>query len=326
MNKSADGAINVLILSAGRRVELVKLFKETRDALKISGDVVAVDISKLAPALYFADKYEIVPRITSPDYVDSVISVCKKHGIKLVIPTIDTELPVLAAERQRIEKETGAIVNISSPECVDICNDKTKSACFFKENGFGVPYTYNDEELDEKKYSLPLFVKPRDGSSSIDAFKAETVSQLEFFRSYVKNPIVQECVEGTEYTVDAFIDFDGDIVSIVPRIRLAVRGGEILKGQIDMNKEIISDVEKLIKALKPVGHITIQGFLGKDGKMRYIEVNPRFGGGAPMSIRAGANSCEWLYRIAMQEKINPEQVKVDDKAVFVRFDDSLRIE
>lgn len=317
--------INVLILSAGRRVELVKLFKESRDKLEIKGKVVTVDISDTAPAMYFSDASEIIPRINESGYIDALIGVCKKYAINLIVPTIDTELKIIATEKQRIENETGAKINISSPECVEICGDKIKTAEFFRKNGFGVPYTYSEEELDDKKYTLPLFVKPKDGSSSINTFKVTSDEQLAFFRSYVKDPIVQECVTGKEYTIDAFIDFDGDIISIVPRIRIAVRSGEILKGQIDMNTSIIKDAEKLIKALNPIGHITIQGFLGEDGLMRYIEINPRFGGGAPMSIRAGANTCEWLYRIMAGEKIDPKGVKITDKAVYVRFDDSVRV-
>lgn len=322
---NSDKEINVLILSAGRRVELVKLFEQSRDKLNIKGKVVAVDISDTAPALYFADEFYLIPRIGEKNYIESIIDICKKCNISLIVPTIDTELHAIAENRERIEKESGAKINISSLECVDICGDKIKTAKFFRENGLGVPYTYTEEELLQKKYKLPLFIKPIDGSSSINAFKVETSEQLEFFMSYVKNPIVQECVTGKEYTVDAFVDFDGNIISVVPRIRLAVRSGEILKGQIDMNPLIIEDAKKLIKALKPVGHITIQGFFGEDGKMRYIEINPRFGGGAPMSIRAGANSCEWLYRILRGEKIDPKEVKVEDKAVFVRFDDSVRV-
>lgn len=317
--------INILILSAGRRVELVKLFKESRDSLNIKGKVVAVDISETAPALYFADEFYMIPRIGAPDYIESIIGICKKCNISLIVPTIDTELHIIAQNRAYIEEQCGAKINISSVESVDICGDKIKTAKFFADNGFGVPYTYTKEELEQKRYKLPLFIKPVDGSSSINAFKVETDEQLEFFLSYIKNPIVQECVSGKEYTIDAFIDFDGNIVSVVPRIRLAVRSGEILKGQIDMNPLIIEDAKKLIKALKLVGHITIQGFFGEDNKMRYIEINPRFGGGAPMSIRAGANSCEWLYRILRGEKINTADIKIQDKAVFVRFDDSVRV-
>lgn len=317
--------INVLILSAGRRVELVKLFKSTRDSLGINGKVVAVDISDTAPALYFADEHCLIPRINAPDYIPAIIEVCKKYSISVIVPTIDTELSIIAKNQELISKQTGALINISNFESVEICQDKTKSAKFFKENGFGVPYTYSEKELDEGNMQFPLFIKPKNGSSSINAFKVNNKRELDFFRQYIQEPIVQECVSGKEYTIDAFIDFDGNIISVVPRLRLAVRSGEVLKGQIDMNSDIIADAKRLIDKLQLVGHVTIQGFFGDDKVMRYIEINPRFGGGAPMSIRAGANSCEFLYKIASGEKIDQQKIHIEDKAIFARFDDSIQV-
>ena len=85
-----ENKINILVLSAGRRVELIKLLKEARDKLNIEGNVVAADMSETAPALYFADKRYILPRIGSADYVSKLIQICKNEEISLVVPTIDT--------------------------------------------------------------------------------------------------------------------------------------------------------------------------------------------------------------------------------------------
>lgn len=318
--------INVLITSCGRRVELVKEFVKARKNLGINGKIIAVDINRTAPALYFADYYELVPRINSADYIDSLISVIKKYNINLIIPTIDTELQVLADNKTRIKKETGAIVMVSDPVVIDICNNKIKSAEFFKKNGFAVPKTLTLQDIEDKNYTFPLFIKPLNGSSSVNAFKVNTERELSFFLDYIDDPIVQECVSGIEYTIDAFIDFNGKLISAVPRQRLQTRGGEILKGVIDMNENIISDITRMIDKLKPIGHITIQGFLGDDNIFRYIEINPRFGGGAPMSIKAGANSCEWLYKIMNGTDIESAEITVKDRMVFSRFDDCIMIE
>lgn len=317
---------NVLITSCGRRVELVKEFVKARKNLGINGKIIAVDINRTAPALYFADYYELVPRINSADYIDSLISVIKKYNINLIIPTIDTELQVLADNKTRIKKETGAIVMVSDPVVIDICNNKIKSAEFFKKNGFAVPKTFTLQDIEDKNYTFPLFIKPLNGSSSVNAFKVNTERELSFFLDYIDDPIVQECVSGIEYTIDAFIDFNGKLISAVPRQRLQTRGGEILKGVIDMNENIISDITRMIDKLKPIGHITIQGFLGDDNIFRYIEINPRFGGGAPMSIKAGANSCEWLYEIMNGTDIESAEITVKDRMVFSRFDDCIMIE
>lgn len=321
-----DMDTNVLITSCGRRVELVKEFVKARNNLGVNGNVIAVDINHTAPALHFADYYELVPRINSADYIDSLISVIKKYNINLIIPTIDTELQVLADNKTRIKKETGAIVMVSDPVVIDICNNKFKSAEFFKKNGFAVPKTLTLQDIEDKNYAFPLFIKPLNGSSSVNAFKVNTERELSFFIDYIDDPIVQECVSGIEYTIDAFIDFNGKLISAVPRQRLQTRGGEILKGVIDMNENIISDITRMIDKLKPIGHITIQGFLGEDNIFRYIEINPRFGGGAPMSIKAGANSCEWLYKIMNGTDIESAEITVKDRMVFSRFDDCIMIE
>lgn len=321
MNKE----INVLIMSAGRRVELVNCFKSSRDRLGIKGSIFAADISTSAPAIYFADKYFIIPRINEEGYIDAVIRICKDNNIALVVPTIDTELEILALNRERIEKESGAQVLISNYDSVVICCDKIKSAKFFEDNGFGIPEVITAEMVANNQYEFPLFIKPLDGSSSINAFKVNNKRELDFFMWYIKKPILQKCVSGTEYTVDCFIDFEGNIITVVPRIRLQTRSGEVLKGRIDKNQHIIGDVKRLVKALNLIGHITVQCFLSEDDEIKYIEINPRFGGGAPMSIMAGADSTENLYRLLRGERLEYNENYIDG-ATYSRFDNSIRID
>lgn len=321
MHSSTD--INILILSAGRRVELVNCFKAARDRLNINGDVCAADMSDLAPALKFADKKLIIPRISDERYIPEIIEICKTDNISLVVPTIDTELVKLAENKNAIEEQTGARVLISNVESVRICCDKTLTAKFFAENKFDCPVTYDITKRD--KLSYPLFIKPRDGSSSIGAFKVENRKQLDFFAEYVDKPILQECVAGKEYTVDCFCDFDGNIITVVPRWRIVTRGGEILKGKVEKNRYIIEDVKRLVTEFGLVGPITVQCFLTDDNKVKYIEINPRFGGGAPMSINAGADSCENLYRLLRDETLLYNE-DYEDGAVYSRFDGSVRVD
>lgn len=317
--------INVLILSAGRRVELVNCFKAARDRLKINGEVYAADISTTAPALYFADKFFIVPRIIADDYISSLISVCNENNISLIVPTIDTELEKLAQNKEEIERTTKARVLVSDFEAVSICCDKFKTAKFFGENGFGYPKVITEKDIETENYKFPLFIKPLNGSSSINAFKVNNKKELDFFIDYVKNPIVQECVTGKEYTVDCFSDFEGNIITVVPRLRIATRSGEILKGKIVKNEQIIQNVKSLIKSMGFIGQITVQCFLCDDGSIKYIEINPRFGGGAPMSIMAGADSCENLYRLLLGERLAYTE-NYQDNVTISRFDNSVKVQ
>lgn len=315
--------VNILITSCGRRVELVNCFK---NALKgYNGAIIGADAQEDAPALKFVDKSFILPRINSDNYIEYLIELCNKEEISLIIPTIDTELPKLSLNREYIENNTKAKVLISSKECVDICRDKIKTADFLKKNGFSIPYTLTAEDIINQNYKFPLFIKPFNGSSSINAFKVNNEKELNFFLDYIENPILQECVDGTEYTVDVFMDFSGDIFSIVPRIRIQTRGGEILKGKIDMNSLIIEDVRRLMGVLKPIGQVTVQGFLGADNVFRYIEINARYGGGAPMSIISGADSPLWLIKLLNGENIDINNIRIENGAIFSRFDCSVRL-
>ena len=312
---------NILILSAGRRVELIQCFKEAAKKLGVKSKIVAVDISTMAPAIYFADQQYQIPRVGETGYLESIIKICQDEEIQLIVPTIDTELTFLSENKEVIETATHAKVLVSSPEVIHICRNKKITQKFFEEHGFGVPREITEET---KSISFPVFIKPLDGSSSINAFKVNNESELTFFKEYVKNPIVQEYMEGTEYTVDAFLDFDSQILSVVPRERIAVRAGEIMKGKICKDEDIVNDVKRLLSILKPIGQITIQLMKTTDGAIKYIEINPRFGGGAPMSIYAGADSCEKLYRLLGGEKLSYTE-EYEDGAIFLRFDHSLKL-
>lgn len=315
---------NILILSAGRRVELIERFKRARKKLNIDGNIIAVDISKTAPAIYFADKFYMIPRIDDADYIDSIIDVCKKENIDLIVPTIDTELLKLAENREIIEENTNAKVLLSDIRVVSICRDKNNTQNFFEENGFGVPKLLSDDDIRNDNYTFPLFIKPKDGSSSINTFKINNKSELDFFMNYVSEPMVQEFMQGTEYSVDVFCDFDASPITIVPRIRIATRSGEIAKGKVVKDREIINDVKRMLEILKPIGHITVQCMKTQKG-IEYIEINPRFGGGAPMSIDAGADSCENLYRVLCGEKLSYNE-NYSDNTMFVRFDSSIMLD
>jgi len=255
-----------------------------------------------------------------PTYIDYIIDVCNKENIALVVPTIDTDLLLLSEKKSYIESKTKSRVLISSEEVVKICRDKTKTQKFLEDNNFKVPRMYTSEEL-KGDIEFPLFIKPKSGSSSINAFKVNNKKELSIYMDIIQDPIVQEFIEGEEYTVDVFLDFEGNVITIVPRLRIATRGGEISKGKIIKDREIINDIKRLMKVLKPIGHITVQLMKTQRG-IEYIEINPRFGGGAPMSIQSGADSCENLYRLMMGEKLEYNE-NYRENIMFLRFDKSI---
>lgn len=315
---------NILILSAGRRVELIRCFQKAAQKLNIKSNIVAGDCSLTAPGLYFADKkIKLEPIKEEEKYITSIISACKKEDIALIVPTIDTDLLLLARNKSIIEELTHAKLLISDIGIIKICRDKIKTQQFFEKYNFHIPRMYSKEELNKENIRFPLFIKPKSGSSSVNTFIVNDRDELDTFQSIVKDAIVQDFIQGDEYTVDVFLDFESNVISIVPRLRIATRSGEISKGRIVKDREIIQDILRLMSILKPIGHITVQLMKTEKG-IEYIEINPRFGGGAPMSIQSGADSCEYLYKLLMGEDLQYNE-NYKDNITFLRFDDSICI-
>lgn len=313
---------NILILSAGRRVELVQAFQRTLQERLPGSKVVAADAQRLAPALYRADEAVILPRLTASTYLDELRKTIVAFDIQIVIPTIDPELPLLATHRQEIETRTGARVVIAEPWVTRICNDKILTQKHICANGLLAPFTY-DFKTDVADKDFPVVVKPRAGSSSVGVHIAYSREELNYFTPRTKEPMVQHLVRGDEYTVDCFCDFNGNVVTVVPRLRIATRAGEILKGRIVKDRDIIMAVKSLLQCLPIPGHSTVQCFKTERG-VEFIEVNPRFGGGAPMSIAAGADSCSNLLRLVQGERLSYHD-DYEDGLTFLRYDQAVMV-
>lgn len=313
--------MKILFTSVGRRVELIQVFKEAARGLNIDLEIIGTDITESAPALYFCDKTVITPRIKEETYIPFLVKYCCDNGVDALIPTIDTDLLILSQNKERFGKTK---VFVSAEDKVKVCRDKRFTANYFNSIGLKSPYPIDDYKQYTQGY--PAFIKPKDGSSSIFAYKVNSFNELESYARQVPDYIVQPFVDGTEYTVDIFCDFEGNPIYITPRIRLAVRAGEVLKTKIVQDAKIIEEMKRLVRDYKPCGQITVQLIREKDtGDDFYIEINPRFGGGAPLSIKAGANSAEALLKIINGEQLQYTEFAAEDGAIFSRFDQSIKV-
>lgn len=312
----------ILFTGVGRRVELVQAFRQAANSLNVELKLYGVDIVGSAPALSFCDYVRKVCGMRDTDYIPQLLKVCETDHIDLLIPTIDTDLLVLSQNKEKFD-EIGTKVLISKSDKISICRDKNYTADFFESCGLKAPRTVNDYQLYHGPY--PCFIKPKDGSSSINAFKVENESELKIYAEQVGDYIVQPFIEGIEYTVDIFCDYEGNPIFITPRIRSAVRAGEVLKTEIAMDKKIIEECRKLIDKFQPCGPMTVQLIRqNRTGDDYYIEINPRFGGGAPLSMKAGARSAETILRMLSKEKVEYTDT-IDDGSVYSRFDQSVCI-
>lgn len=320
--------MKILFTSVGRRVELMQAFRKAADELNVVLTIIGADITVSAPALYFCDETRIVPRIKNEEYIPVLLDICEKEMVDCLIPTIDTDLLLLAENKRRFEA-FGTKVLISAVDKVKICRDKNFTADYFHSLGLKSPQSVNSVEKYEEKIrsgisGFPAFIKPKDGSSSIDVYRVENLETLKVYAEKIGDYIIQPYISGKEYTIDIFCDYDGNPVYITPRERLAVRAGEVLKTRVTQDNRMIDEMLTLIEAFKPCGQITVQ--LIRDEATSddyYIEINPRFGGGAPLSMKAGADSAKAVLRMLAGEELVYMEKAAKDGAVYSRFDQSI---
>lgn len=311
---------NILFTCIGRRVSLLESFRRAAKALRIKASFFGTDTTRLSPAIQLCDKRFFVKPINDPGYIKELQSIVKNNKVRLLVPTVDLDLKLLARARPEFEA-LGCRVLVSGPEVIDICQDKRKTHRFLLKNSFDTVQTMSIKAALSEKLTWPCFLKPWDGSAGRGNAVVNNRKELMFYSKRIPNPICQEFVKGTEYTCDVYVDFDMNVRCVVPRKRIEVRTGEVSKGQVVKNSRIMKKTAELIEKLGAgPGVITIQLIVTKNRGMKFIEINPRFGGGAPLSIKAGANFPKWILQELTGRKPDIRFDDFEDNLFMLRYD------
>lgn len=315
---------NILITSAGQRVSLVRAFQKEAKALLGDAKTLTVDMNPLlSPACRISDGFFQVKRVTDPSYIPELLEICRRESVKMIVPTIDTELQVLSAHAD-LFREQGIHVIVSSKTFVDSCRDKRLINEFFQAQGIDIP-----RAIDKNAPTFPLFIKPYDGSLSVDTFLVRSEAELTDYHRTNPKLMFMEYMDKQEYdefTVDMYFGKDNAVKCIVPRLRILVRAGEINKGLTCKNQVVQELKGKLGKIEGAIGCLTTQVFYGRtNDRIVGIEINPRFGGGYPLSYLAGANFPGWLIReYLMNETVDYTDAWEAD-LLMLRYDDEVLV-
>lgn len=307
--------MNILILSVGTRNKIVQYFKQT-----IDGIVVATDMSRLAPAIYEADKFYIVPRITEYEYLNIILNICKDENINAVLSLIDPELSLLAKNIDNFKK-IGVTVIGSSYELCEICFNKWSMFNWLKSHEYKCAKSYIDinefyRDLEKKVINFPVFVKPICGSASVSISKIYNPIMLENLLSHNDNLMIQEYLNGPEIGADVYIDMlSGDVVSIFTKEKILMRAGETYKAVSFKDPFLFNLIEDFVKKMGLLGQIDIDLF--KVNNEYYIsEVNPRFGGGYPHAFESGCNHMKMIENNIIG-KINKKNIGLYDEHIYM---------
>lgn len=329
--------MNILFTCVGRRTYLLKYFKEN---LTESDKIIATDMQLSAPALQVADVKLQVPAVYDPNYIDITLDICKKHKVNALISLNDLELPILANNKHLFE-ELGVKVIVSSPEVIDICFDKYKTAQWIESIGLKSPKTYIRLE-DAKKaletgvISFPLFMKPRWGSGSIGLESISDMEDLEIYYNILMKKIkktilatasvgneyilIQEKLTGNEYGLDVMNDLDGNNVGVSVKQKLAMRSGETDKAITLDLLDVKQMGEQIGKELRHIGNLDVDIMQRANGDYCVLELNPRFGGGFPFSYEAGVNLPKAIIEWIKGNKVDTSMLQSEYNRMFSKND------
>lgn len=316
---------NILITSAGKRVSLVRFFKTELVKFFPEAKVFTTDMNpEYSSACRVSDQFFKVPRVSDQNYINELLQISISNDVRIIIPTIDPELLVLS---QNIDlfKSHNIDVIISDFDVVKILRNKRFTHQFFEKYDIKTA-----TEFDKNNYKLPLFIKPIDGSRSIDNYVINKESDITDYHFSNDKLMFLEYLDHrlhTEFTIDMYYDRNNNLKCLIPRERIEVRDGEVNKA-ITKKPDFIAELfEKMVRIKGFKGCITLQVFVNKDTHAIYgIEINPRFGGGFPLSYLAGGNFPKWIIQeYLLNEMIIPICHEWEENLMMLRYDDEVLI-
>lgn len=313
--------MNILFCSVGRRGELIKDFK---DSMGDNVRIVATDNSPYAPAVYLADKSYLVPKINEPEYVETVLDICRKENIQAVTTFIDPEIEILAKNREKF-REIGVEVLAPYTETAALCFDKYEMFKFLRANGIDTVNTYGTIEdfkaaLENGEISFPVFVKPRTGSGSVGARKVLDMQELEALIQNDPSLIIQELMTCIDLDADVYIDtISHKAVSAFSKKKIETKIGGASKTISFKDQKLFDFIQKIVSKFKFNGPVDMD-FFYKDGEYYLSEINPRFGGAYLHAYGAGVDFIKLIANNVNGIENKPSFGDYEEGVVMMMFD------
>jgi carbamoylphosphate synthase large subunit len=249
--------------------------------------VVAGDADSAAAGGALADVAVTLPRGDHPRFVEALVGVCTTHGVDALVSTVAEELPLLAACAERLAA-AGVATWLPDAAAVDVCCDKAAFARAMA--AAGVPHPATAVAADEVAgVPGPWVVKPLAGRGSRGVRLLDDRSLVVEALREDAGLIAQTRLTGREFTADALVDRDGSVRVVVPRWREETKAGISVKGRTFASDAVARVVVAALAAVELTGPANVQGFVADDGTATVVEINPRFSGGLPLTLAAGAD-------------------------------------
>jgi len=293
---------------------------------KLNIRFIAGDCDPLSTGLFLADKKYIVPLVKDPEFIPLLLEIFRKENVDIALPIYSADFPVFR-ENKKLFEENRVRTYAPSERALEISNNKYLVSKYFQSIQVPVPKSWLAEDiLTMNLFDLPypLFMKKISGSGTRGIQIIKDKKDLEYFAK--SGFVLQEYVEGEEYTIDVISDLEGNMIAASPRKRIKVYGGLSVISETIKDDEIVAYTKRIVEDLHLPGPSNIQCKRTLEGKLYFYDINPRFAsGGLPLAIAAGLNIPEILIRMLMGWEI-PKKIKIKEGVIMIRYWDSIFVE
>jgi carbamoyl-phosphate synthase large subunit len=279
--------------------------------------VVGMDANPLSAGFKFTKERYIIPMASDPKFVEYMLETASEARFDVLIPTVDEELIALSKNRHKFEEKNVKLA-VSDSQTILNTLDKYILCKILYRSGISVPKTILAKEIGLDDLDYPIIIKPRIGRGSRDISICKSAEELRILVHGLDNLIIQDYLQGDEYTIDTLSDMEGKAIVAVPRKRIEIRSGISWKGAVIDDESLTHIALRTVEALKIKGPACVQIKLDAKNVPKVIEVNPRIGGGASLTVKAGVNIPLLTVRLLLG--IKPKQAELRfRKLMFARY-------
>jgi len=305
---------NILLPGAGgfAAINAVKSLRK----IDFNGKIITTDSNPLSAGFYLSDFYYVLPRINDINFINRAYEVLQREKINLILPTSGFDIIPYSKHKNELEK-MGVSCFFSDYETIELCDNKFK---FYEKikNDFPTPkYSMFCKEVKE----FPVFVKPVNGKGSRNIYLCNSKSELEYVVNKYPEMLVCEYLPGREYTIDVLSDMNGIPICAIPRERIETKDGISFKGKVEKNLQMQKLCMSLAQYIGLKGPSCMQMKQDNNGEFKFIEVNPRMGGGTIMATLAGVNIPHLILKLHNKIEIQPAEVVFNEITVLRYYEE-----
>ena len=297
-----------------------------RESMKGCGKLIATDLSPVAPALFFADKTYLVPKITDEGYFDRIMEICKENDVRAITTLIDPEIEILANHREEL-LERGILPLCPADWTAKLCFNKYEMFKHLQAKGVRTVLTYNTiesfkEGLEKGEVSFPVFMKPISGSGSVGIGRCDTMEEvMEKWNDGKFTYIIQELMTEGDCDADVYVDcISHKPVAIFSKKKIESRIGGASKTISYKDPKLFDFVKEVCSVLELNGPCDMDFFI-KGGEYYLSEINPRFGGAYLHAYGAGVDFIQLILNNIHGKENTSIIGQYDEDVIMMMYDD-----